>query len=79
MFSGLGLCATCFIIHGLVLHGWVIQSNRISLNWIGLTGSLNLIRAVVYSARIPEDGTLEGMIFLEAVTRYSISWSSSPD
>ena len=54
MYSSLGLSVICFIIHGLALHGWVIQNGRMSLSWMGLTGGLNLIGAVVYAARIPE-------------------------
>jgi adiponectin receptor len=54
IYSSLGLSAICFIIHGLVLHGWVLQNRRMSLSWMGLTGGLNMIGAMVYAARIPE-------------------------
>ncbi|KAG9247733.1 hemolysin-III related-domain-containing protein [Calycina marina] len=54
MYSGLGLSAIVFIIHGLVLHGWELQNRRMSLGWMGLMGALNLIGAAAYAARIPE-------------------------
>jgi len=31
IYSGLGLSAACFIIHGLVLYGWDIQNARMGL------------------------------------------------
>jgi len=52
MYSGLGLSAIVFIIHGLVLHGWELQNRRMSLGWMGLMGALNLIGAVAYAARV---------------------------
>lgn len=54
IYSGLGLSAIPFIIHGLVIYGWDMQSARMSLNWMGVTASLNLIGAIVYATRIPE-------------------------
>ena len=54
IYSGLGLSAACFIIHGLVLYGWDIQNARMGLKWMGLTASLNLVGAIVYATRIPE-------------------------
>ena len=52
MYSGLGLSAIVFIIHGLLIHGWEIQSHRMSLRWMGLMGALNLIGATIYAARV---------------------------
>jgi len=54
IYSGLGLSVIPFIIHGLVIYGWDMQSARMSLNWMGVTASLNLIGAIVYATRIPE-------------------------
>ncbi|KAG9236603.1 mPR-like GPCR protein [Amylocarpus encephaloides] len=54
MYSGLGLSAIVFILHGLVLHGWELQNRRMSLGWMGLMGALNLIGAAAYAARVPE-------------------------
>lgn len=52
MYSGLGLSAIVFIIHGLVLNGWELQNRRMSLGWMGLMGALNLIGAAAYAARV---------------------------
>jgi adiponectin receptor len=52
MYSGLGLSAIIFIIHGIVIHGWDIQSRRMSLGWMGLMSTLNLIGAAAYAARV---------------------------
>ncbi|CZT07732.1 related to membrane proteins, contain hemolysin III domain [Rhynchosporium graminicola] len=52
MYSGLGLSAIVFIIHGLLLHGWELQNRRMSLSWMGLMGALNLIGAAAYAARV---------------------------
>ncbi|KAH8592041.1 hemolysin-III related-domain-containing protein [Bisporella sp. PMI_857] len=54
MYTGLGLSAIAFIIHGLAIHGWEIQKHRMSLRWMGLMGALNLTGAGAYAARIPE-------------------------
>ena len=52
MYSGLGLSAVVFIIHGLLIHGWEIQDHRMSLRWMGLMGALNLTGAAAYAARV---------------------------
>lgn len=52
MYSSLGLSAIIFIIHGLAIHGWEIQNHRMSLSWMGLMGTLNLIGAATYAARV---------------------------
>jgi adiponectin receptor len=52
MYSGLGLSAIIFIIHGLAIHGWEIQNQRMSLSWMGLMGTLNLTGAAAYAARV---------------------------
>jgi len=54
MYTGLGLSAVVFIIHGLVIHGWETQLHRMGLGWMGLMAILNLIGAATYAARIPE-------------------------
>ncbi|CAG8959934.1 hypothetical protein HYFRA_00012651 [Hymenoscyphus fraxineus] len=54
MYSGLGLSAIVFIIHGLIIYGWEIQKYRMSLAWMGLMALLNLIGAAIYASRIPE-------------------------
>lgn len=52
MYSGLGLSAIVFIIHGIAVYDWTIQYQRMSLGWMGLMATLNLIGAVVYAARV---------------------------
>ena len=52
VYSGLGLSAIVIIIHGLIIHGWEIQNRRMSLAWMGLMGTLNLIGAAAYAARV---------------------------
>ncbi|KAL8940802.1 MAG: hypothetical protein Q9216_002628 [Gyalolechia sp. 2 TL-2023] len=54
MYAGLGLSAVVFVVHGILLHGWTIQNHRMSLDWMALMASLNLLGATVYAARIPE-------------------------
>jgi adiponectin receptor len=93
MYSGLGLSAIIFIIHGIVIHGWEIQNRRMSLTWMALMGALNLMGAAAYAARVGcsiflslrmlmsfrfrRDGIPEGTIYLVAAIRYFISWLSS--
>ena len=52
MYAGLGLSAIVFIVHGLIIYGWKIQNQRMSLLWMGLMGCLNLIGAVTYACRV---------------------------
>jgi len=54
MYAGLGLSAVGFIVNGLMLHGWEIQNQRMSLDWMILMAVLNLVGATIYAARIPE-------------------------
>lgn len=52
MYAGLGLSAIIFVIHGVVKHGWKTQNHRMSLDWMGLMATLNLIGAFAYAARV---------------------------
>ena len=54
MYAGLGLSAVVFVVHGILLHGWAVQNQRMSLNWMGLMALFNLTGAVIYAARVPE-------------------------
>jgi adiponectin receptor len=54
MYASLGLSAMVFIIHRLIIHGWEIQNQRMSLTYMLITAMLNFLAAVVYTARIPE-------------------------
>lgn len=52
MYAGLGLSAIIFVVHGVIKHGWKTQNHRMSLDWMGLMASLNLIGAFTYAARV---------------------------
>ena len=52
MYAGLGLSAVVFVIHGILLHGWKIQNQRMSVDWMGLMAFFNLTEAVIYAARV---------------------------
>lgn len=52
MYAGLGLSAIVFIIHGLTIHGWDIQNRRMSLSYMALMGTFNLVGAAIYAARV---------------------------
>lgn len=52
MYAGLGLSAVVYVIHGILLHGWEIQYQRMSIDWMGLMAFFNLTGAVVYAARV---------------------------
>lgn len=52
MYSGLGLSAIVFIIHGIALHGWDVQNHRMALKWMGIMAALNLVGAATYAARV---------------------------
>jgi adiponectin receptor len=52
MYAGLGFSAVVFILHGIILHGWSVQNRRMSLDWMVLMASLNLVGAGFYAARV---------------------------
>lgn len=52
MYAGLGLSAVIFVIHGILLHGWALQNQRMSLNWMALMATFNLLGATIYAARV---------------------------
>ena len=54
MCASLGLLAMAFIAHDLIIHGWQIQNHRMSLTYMLITVMLNLLGAIVYTARILE-------------------------
>jgi adiponectin receptor len=54
MYILLGLSAMVFITHRLIIYGWEIQNHRISLNYILIITMLNLLKAAIYTARIPK-------------------------
>ncbi|KAM0714819.1 hypothetical protein Q7P37_009283 [Cladosporium fusiforme] len=54
LYAGFGLSSILFIVHGLILYGWEVQKNRMSLVWMGWMATANLLGAATYAARIPE-------------------------
>lgn len=53
-YAALGLSAITFVIHAIVLRGFAEANRRMSLDWMGLMGALNLIGAATYGTRLPE-------------------------
>ena len=94
MYAGLGLSAIVFVLHGIFLHGWSVQNQRMSLDWMILMACLNLAGGTIYAARVsgPYSTDVTGLIFdrflrsgaptplisLAVVTRFFISWLYSP-
>lgn len=52
IFAGFGLSSILFIIHGLILYGWEVQKDRMSLVWMGWMATANLLGAGIYAARV---------------------------
>ena len=52
MYAGLGLSGLVFVIHGILLHGWTVQNQRMSVDWMALMAIFNLTGAVIYAARV---------------------------
>ncbi|KAM3072500.1 hypothetical protein ACMFMG_009298 [Clarireedia jacksonii] len=52
MYACLGLSASVFIAHGLIMHGWETQKARMSIDWMGLMAILNLVGAFIYALRV---------------------------
>ncbi|KAA6412758.1 MAG: adiponectin receptor 1 [Lasallia pustulata] len=54
MYSLLGLSAFIPIIHSILLHGWKVQNQRMSVTYFLGLALLNFSGAVTYASRIPE-------------------------
>ena len=52
MYAGLGLSGLVFVIHGILLHGWTMQNQRMSVDWMASMAIFILIGAVIYAARV---------------------------
>ena len=52
MYSGLGLSAIIFIVHGILLFGYEQTSRNMSLNWMGLMAVFNFTGRGIYAARV---------------------------
>lgn len=46
------MSAIVFVIHGLLLYGWNVQNQRMSLDWMILMAVFNLAGAVAYASRV---------------------------
>jgi adiponectin receptor len=54
MYSVLGLSIFIPAIHGVILHGWTLQNERMSLTYFMGLGILNGTGTAIYTARVPE-------------------------
>ncbi|KAL2827059.1 hemolysin-III related-domain-containing protein [Aspergillus cavernicola] len=54
MFVGMGLSAAFPVIHGLQIYGRDQMMRQIGLGWLLLQGSLYIVGAGIYAARVPE-------------------------
>jgi adiponectin receptor len=54
MYSILGLSIFILAIHGVLIHGWALQNERMSLTYFMGFGILNGTATAIYIARIPE-------------------------
>ncbi|KAH7083415.1 putative membrane protein [Paraphoma chrysanthemicola] len=54
MYSGLGLSFIIPIVHGISKFGWETQMWRMSLDWMALMATFNLVGGAMYGMRIPE-------------------------
>jgi hypothetical protein len=52
MYVGFALSSTGFMLHGLLVHGWELQNERMSFVWVGWMAVANLVGAAVYVARV---------------------------
>jgi adiponectin receptor len=41
-----------FVAHGLIIHGWALQSAHMSLLWMAWMATSNLVGAAIYAARV---------------------------
>ena len=94
VYASLGLSAIVFVLHGIVLYGWSVQNQRMSLDWMILMACLNLGGGGIYAARVSTDspqmsvvlildrflrsGAQGRLISSEVVTRFFTSWLYSP-
>jgi adiponectin receptor len=40
------------MLHGFLIHGWEVQTARMSFVWVGWMAVANLVGAAVYVARV---------------------------
>ncbi|KAF2172858.1 hypothetical protein M409DRAFT_62526 [Zasmidium cellare ATCC 36951] len=54
LYAGFGLSSIVFVLHGLLIYGWEVQKQRMSLISMGWMAVSNLVGAAIYATRIPE-------------------------
>jgi adiponectin receptor len=52
MYLGLGFSAFIFIIHGIIKYGADLQRRRMSLDWMIVMTTFNVIGALTYAVRV---------------------------
>jgi adiponectin receptor len=52
MFLGLGFSAIIFIAHGILKYGVNLQRRRMSLDWMIVMTTFNVIGALTYTVRV---------------------------
>ena len=53
-FGILGLSAFIPVVHGIFLHGWALQNQRMSISYFVGLGLLNGLGTAIYAMRVPE-------------------------
>ena len=53
-FAVLGLSAFIPVVHGIIIHGWELQNQRMSITYFIGLGLLNGAGTAIYAMRIPE-------------------------
>lgn len=53
-FAILGLSAFIPVVHGIIIHGWELQNQCMSINYFIGLGLLNGAGTAIYAMRIPE-------------------------
>lgn len=64
MYSGLGFSALIFVVHGLIKHGWEVQKSRMSLDWMILMATFNIMGAVAYSTQVSDRSANKSSVFI---------------
>lgn len=54
LYTSLGLSGLVFVAHSVGLYGLAVQQDRMSLDWMAIMATLNIVGAMLYVARFPE-------------------------
>ena len=55
IFMGLGFSVGRSIAHGICLHRFDVQQERLSLGWVGSMASLNALDALIYTTKVSDE------------------------